>query len=38
MYPSYAGQALAVGADRFLIKGVKSGSIMDVIKEVAFTE
>jgi len=35
MYPSYEGQALAAGADRFLLKGTSCGSLEDILKEVA---
>ena len=35
MYSSYEGQALAAGADHFLIKGTSCGSLEDILKEVA---
>jgi DNA-binding NarL/FixJ family response regulator len=35
MYPSYEAQALAAGADWFLLKGTSSGSLEDIIRGVA---
>ncbi len=35
MYPGYEAQALAVGADRFLIKQANSGNLKNVIRDVA---
>ena len=35
MYPSYEQQALAVGADFFLLKGSANRSLEEIIKEVA---
>ena len=35
MYPSYEQQAMAVGADCFLLKGSSNRSLEDILKEVA---
>lgn len=35
IYPSYEQDALAAGADRFLLKGTSCGSLEDILKEVA---
>lgn len=35
MYPSYEQDALAAGADHFLIKGTSCGSLEDILREVA---
>lgn len=38
MYSSYEGQALAAGADRFLLKGSPNRSLEDIIKVVVIFE
>jgi YesN/AraC family two-component response regulator len=38
MYPSYEQDALAAGADRFLLKGSPDESLEDILKEVAIVK
>jgi YesN/AraC family two-component response regulator len=37
MYSTYKEQSINAGADHFLVKGVKTGSLTDDIKEVGIT-
>ena len=38
MYPAYEQDALAAGADRFLLKGSPDESLEDILKEVAIVK